>query len=189
MVSISGGGLFGGNVINYQFLFKMKLSTYLGFNIDSYHISIFNLFLFHLIFDLGGSTGQLNQQPQPRINLPRHVDVVSSDDTQPSWSGLHHTQVNSNGQASSSGVYSGPPGSNNVGSLGRSVMRRLHDSGFSPDASRGDHRWTGKILSSFKKDSVYLKSWSDIHFFGGKLCNTFHVTFLVAECSCLVHVV
>ena len=122
-----------------------------------------------IIFDLGGSTGQLNQQPQPRINLPRHVDVVSSDDTQPSWSGLHHTQVNSNGQASSSGVYSGPPGSNNVGSLGRSVMRRLHDSGFSPDASRGDHRWTGKIFSGFKKNSVYFKSWSNINFFWGQI--------------------
>ena len=103
---------------------------------------------------LGGSTGQLNQQP--RINLHRHVDVVSSDDTQPSWSGIQHTQVNSNGQASSSGVYSGPPGSNNVGSLGRSVMRRLHDSGFSPDASRGDHRWTGKTFSGFKKNSVQI---------------------------------
>ena len=120
-----------------------------------------HILLILIIFDLGGSTGQLNQQPQPRINLPRHVDVVSSDDTQPSWSGLHHTQVNSNGQASSSGVYSGPPGSNNVGSLGRSVMRRLHDSGFSPDASRGDHRWTGKIFSGFKKNSVHLKSLSD----------------------------
>ena len=102
----------------------------------------------YIFLHIGGSTGQLNQQP--RINLPRHVDVVSSDDTQPSWSGIQHTQVhNSNGQASSSGVYSGPPGSNNVGSLGRSVMRRLHDSGFSPDASRGDHRWTGKYLWIF----------------------------------------
>lgn len=96
---------------------------------------------------LGGSTGQLNQTSRLLQHPPhhlsqhshhRHVDVVSSDDTQPSWSGIQHTQVNSNGQASSSGVYSGPPGSNNVGSLGRSVMRRLHDSGFSPDASRGD---------------------------------------------------
>ncbi len=48
----------------------------------------------------------------------------------------------SNGQASSSGVYSGGPpypGSNNIGSLGRSsVMRRLHDSGFSPDMNNSD---------------------------------------------------
>ena len=99
---------------------------------------------------LGGSTGQLNQQQTTRLLMPqpygavapgaggsgRQLDVVSSDDTQPSWSGIQHTANNSNGQASSSGVYSGPPGSNNVGSLGRSVMRRLHDSGFSPDASR-----------------------------------------------------
>ena len=64
-------------------------------------------------------------------------------------------QVHSNGQASSSGVYSGgPPGSNNVGSLGQPrvqqpvMHRRLHDSGFSPDPvnkDRGsDVRWSGQ---------------------------------------------
>ena len=112
---------------------------------------------------LGGSTGQLNRvlYPQPYVTPggSRHLDVVSSDDTQPSWQNL--TQVNSNGQASSSGVYSGgPPGSNNVGSLGRhagqptvaaaaTVMhRRLHDSGFSPDpGNKGtDVRWTSHNL-------------------------------------------
>ena len=106
---------------------------------------------------LGGSTGQLNRvlYPQPYVAPSRHLDVVSSDDTQPSWQNL--TQVNSNGQASSSGVYSGgPPGSNNVGSLGRggqpaaaTVMhRRLHDSGFSPDPiNKGtDVRWTSSNL-------------------------------------------
>ena len=52
--------------------------------------------------NIGGSTGQLNQfgggggsrlvhHPQPY--LTRHVDVVSSDDTQPSWNGIQHTQV------------------------------------------------------------------------------------------------
>ena len=150
--------------VAYLEVMKSILSSYLKWN---YLLSLYYWPIPHrhiqfilIIFDLGGSTGQLNQQPQPRINLPRHVDVVSSDDTQPSWSGLHHTQVNSNGQASSSGVYSGPPGSNNVGSLGRSVMRRLHDSGFSPDASRGDHRWTGKTFSSIKKNSVQInKIW------------------------------
>ena len=48
--------------------------------------------------NLGGSTGQLNQfggrplhHPQPYV--ARHLDVVSSDDTQPSWNGIQHTQV------------------------------------------------------------------------------------------------
>ena len=52
--------------------------------------------------NIGGSTGQLNQfaggpsrlhHPQPYV--ARHLDVVSSDDTQPSWNGIHHTQVRS----------------------------------------------------------------------------------------------
>ena len=41
--------------------------------------------------------------------------------------------MNSNGQASSSGVSSGPPGSNHVGSLNHArpaIIRRSHDSGF-----------------------------------------------------------
>ena len=50
--------------------------------------------------NIGGSTGQLNQfaggpsrlhHPQPYV--ARHLDVVSSDDTQPSWNGIQHTQV------------------------------------------------------------------------------------------------
>ena len=118
---------------------------------------------------LGGSTGQLNRvlYPQPYVTPggSRHLDVVSSDDTQPSWQNL--TQVNSNGQASSSGVYSGgPPGSNNVGSLGRhagqpiaaSVMhRRLHDSGFSPDPGNKvgtDVRWTSSNNNLLEQELV-----------------------------------
>jgi hypothetical protein len=125
---------------------------------------------------LGGSTGQLNHgfggsrillgHPQPYVAPTRQLDVVSSDDTQPSWSGItgQHGQSNSNGQASSSGVSSGPPGSNNVGSLGggrvppppplrrpqvgaqRQSLEARIDSGFSADPTRQNHmpdvRWS-----------------------------------------------
>ena len=59
--------------------------------------------------NIGGSTGQLNQfstggsgggghssrlvHHPHQTYVARHLDVVSSDDTQPSWNGIQHTQV------------------------------------------------------------------------------------------------
>ena len=74
-------------------------------------------------------------------------------------------QVNSNGQASSSGVSSGPPGSNHVGSLNHArpaIIRRSHDSGF-------DQAGTILVQHSTRDQQSPLKSgmtdvrWSNHH--------------------------
>ena len=54
--------------------------------------------------------GYLLGHPQPYVPS-RHVDVVSSDETQPSWSGLETGQLTTGYQTGSSAI----PGSTNVG--------------------------------------------------------------------------
>ena len=59
--------------------------------------------------------------------------------------------MNSNGQASSSGVSSGPPGSNHVGSLNHArpaIIRRSHDSGFDMISSSNNTREQQSPLKS-----------------------------------------
>lgn len=101
---------------------------------------------------LSGSTGQLSQAGFGSTNtrlMARHLDVVSSDDTQPSWTGLQMV----GGQASSSGVSSGPLGSSigrsrRSGPMGQVASENKSDSGFintesNKDAGHPDHmRWS-----------------------------------------------
>ena len=59
--------------------------------------------------------------------------------------------MNSTGQASSSGVSSGPPGSNHVGSLNHArpaIIRRSHDSGFDMISSSNNTREQQSPLKS-----------------------------------------
>jgi len=68
--------------------------------------------------------GYLLGHPQPYVPS-RHVDVVSSDETQPSWSGLETGQLTTGYQTGSSAI----PGSTNVGEH-VNVIKRLQKQRF-----------------------------------------------------------
>lgn len=74
-------------------------------------------------------------------------------------------QVNSNGQASSSGVSSGPPGSNHVGSLNHArpaIIRRSHDSGFDQQAAGGAGAGTILVQHSRDQQSPLKSGMTDV---------------------------